>query len=316
MSAPKPTALRRALAATACPVALTAVLAACGSSADTHGAHTSRDSHATHGTHAASPMAGMTPSARSSAAVPMPGMDPMPEGNGLSDSAGGYRMVSRTSQAPAGTPLTYRFTITGPDGGPVTGFAVDQTKRLHFYAIRSDLTGFRHLHPVMAADGTWAADLGSLRPGAWRLFAGFTPDAGAGRGKDFVLSRTLTVPGAAKDVPLPQAAPTATVDGYTVTVRGDLMAGMAHDLTVDVAKDGRPVTDLQPYLGTYAHLTAFHAGDEAFAHLHPRTAVGGDRGGPELAFHAELPEAGDWRLFLQFRASGALHTAALTLHAG
>ncbi|HZE01023.1 MAG TPA: hypothetical protein VE155_04575 [Pseudonocardiaceae bacterium] len=30
-----------------------------------------------------------------------------------------------------------------------------------------------------------------------------------------------------------------------------------------------PVTDLQPYLDTYAHLTAFHGGDLAFADLHP-----------------------------------------------
>ncbi|WP_329378415.1 hypothetical protein OG625_09870 [Streptomyces sp. NBC_01351] len=38
------------------------------------------------------------------------------------------------------------------------------------------------------------------------------------------------------------------------------MAGMAHPLTVSVSKDGKPVTDLQPYLDTYAHLTAFHSG--------------------------------------------------------
>jgi len=44
----------------------------------------------------------------------------------------------------AGMAMPYRLTITGPDGKPVTGFAVDQTKKLHFYAIRSDLTGFQH----------------------------------------------------------------------------------------------------------------------------------------------------------------------------
>jgi hypothetical protein len=94
------------------------------------------------------------------------------------------------------------------------------------------------------------------------------------------------------------------------------MAGMEHPLTVTVSRDGKPVTDLQPYLDSYAHLTAFHAGDLAFAHLHPAGAVDGDRGGPTMTFHAELPRSGDWRLFLQFQTAGRLHTAALTLAVG
>jgi hypothetical protein len=41
-------------------------------------------------------------------------------------------------------------------------------------------------------------------------------------------------------------------------VAGQPMANMRHELTINVTKDGRPVTDLQPYLSTHAHLTAFH----------------------------------------------------------
>jgi hypothetical protein len=185
---------------------------------------------------------------------------------------------------------------------------------MHFYAVRSDLSGFQHLHPTMAEDGTWTAPLAALRPGTWRLYASFTPAGGSGEGKGFVLSRTVKVPGTAMASPLPQASGTATVDGYTVTVKGDPMAGMAHQLTATVTRGGKPVTDLQPYLDTYAHLTAFHQGDLAFAHLHPETRADGDHGGPELTFHAEFAQSGNWRLFLQFRTGGRLHTAALTLH--
>ncbi|MGW4391779.1 hypothetical protein [Streptomyces sp. NPDC004685] len=69
-------------------------------------------------------------------------------------------------------------------------------------------------------------------------------------------------------------------------------------------------------LDTYAHLTPFHEGDAAFAHLHPTTKVSGDNGGPDLSFHAELPTSGNWRLFLQFQTGGKLHTAALTPRVG
>jgi hypothetical protein len=132
-----------------------------------------------------------------------------------------------------------------------------------------------------------------------------------------VLSQPITVPGAATATPLPPAAPTTQVDGYTLTLSDDqLRAGVAHPLTVTVSKDGQPVTDLQPYLDTYAHLTAFHDPDLAFAHLHPHGTVNGDHGGPTLSFEAMLPKSGNWRLFLQFQTAGVLHTAAITLSVG
>jgi hypothetical protein len=257
-----------------------------------------------------------SPSTSDDAMAGMPGMDGAAAGNGLAAAQDGYRLTPATASLPAGKATDYRFSITGPDGKPVTAFAVDQTKRMHFYAVRSDLSGFQHLHPTMAGDGTWTAPLESLEPGAWRLYTSFTPDSGSGKGKDLVLSRTVKVPGTATATPLPKASATTTVDGYTVTVKGDPMAGMAHQMTATVTKDGKPVTDLQPYLETYAHLTAFHQGDLAFAHLHPETEVDGDHGGPTLTFHAEFPRSGDWRLFLQFQTAGTLHTAALTLNVG
>ncbi|MEV6113719.1 hypothetical protein AB0L59_14660 [Streptomyces sp. NPDC052109] len=302
---------RRALAAAAATAALALPLAACG---------TGSDGDPDHGSAMGGMHHGATPSASVSASddgmASMPGMDTASTANGLAAAEDGYAMTSPASALPAGRAAAYRFAITGPDGRPVTDFAVDQTKRMHFYAVRSDLTGFQHLHPAMAGNGTWTAPLATLRPGTWRLYASFTPGSGAGKGKGFVLSRTVKVSGMVMTSPLPQASGTVTVDGYTVAVKGDPMAGMAHQLTATVSRDGKPVTDLQPYLATYAHLTAFHQGDLAFAHLHPETKADGGHGGPTLTFHAEFARSGNWRLFLQFRTGGKLHTAALTLRVG
>jgi hypothetical protein len=305
-TSPRPTLRHRALAAAGTAAALTLTLVACGSSNNSsmpgmdHGAKSS-----------ASASAKTTPTTGD-----MPGMDHMASGNGLADTKDGYHLTSQDTTLPVGKQTAYRFTVSGPDSKPVTDFAIDQTKRMHFYAIRSDLTGFQHIHPAMAADGTWTADLASLPPGSWRMFTSFTPDSGAGKGNALVLSRTVAVPGTETKTPLPTAASSAEADRYTVTVKGEPMAGMAHPLTVTITKDGKPVADLQPYLDTYAHLTAFHEGDTAFAHLHPTTKVNGDHGGPELSFNAELPTSGNWRLFLQFQTGGKLHTAALTLNVG
>ena len=296
---------RRILMAAATTPVLTLALAACGS-----GTGSGHSSAMPGMDHSSTP----SPSASADAMASMPGMDTASTGNGLAAAQDGYRMTSPTADVPADRSADYRFTVTGPDGRPVTDFTVDQTKRMHFYAIRTDLTGFQHLHPTMAKNGTWTAPLSALRPGTWRLYASFTPATGSGKGKDFVLSRTVKVTGMPMTTSLPRASGTTTVDGYTIAVKGDLMAGMAHRLTATVTKNGKPVTDLQPYLDTYAHLTAFHQGDLAFAHLHPETKADGDHGGPALTFHAEFAQSGNWRLFLQFQTGGKLHTAALTLH--
>jgi hypothetical protein len=70
------------------------------------------------------------------------------------------------------------------------------------------------------------------------------------------------------------------------------------------------VTDLEPYLGARGHLVALREGDLAFLHVHPADAT---TIGSSISFHAALPSAGRYRLFLQFQHHGVVHTAAFTL---
>jgi hypothetical protein len=85
-----------------------------------------------------------------------------------------------------------------------------------------------------------------------------------------------------------------------------------------VSKDGRPVTDLQPYLGAYGHLVALRDGDLAYLHVHPDGTPGDGRtaAGPEIVFHAEVPSAGSYRLYLDFQHAGVVRTAEFTAIAG
>lgn len=270
-------------------------LAACGSSSSSH-SHSSMTG--------ISGMTGMTGT--------YDGGEPMYMGDGLAASAQGYTFApTGDSVAAAG----FAFRILGPDGKPVTAFEPEQTKLMHFYLVRSDLSGFQHVHPTMAADGTWTAPTRAAGPGAYRVYAQFIAKGADGKAAPLVLSEQVTSAGSAPDQPLPAVSSTATVDGYTLTVDSmQLMAGMEMPLKVSIAKDGKPVTDLEPYLATYAHLSGFHAGDLAMAHLHPQGGIATTpTGGPDLTFDATLPKAGQWRMYLQFQTAGVLHTAAVTL---
>ncbi|PXX06243.1 hypothetical protein C8E89_11416 [Mycolicibacterium moriokaense] len=247
----------------------------------------------------------------------MPGMtEAMPAEHGLSATESGFTLVPGTTTIPANTPNTFTFRITRPDGAAVTQFVPEQTQLLHFYLIRADLTGFAHLHPSMAADGTWTATLPAMAPGDWRAYTQFTARHPSDVTVPLVLSTPLTVPGAASMQPIPAPSSTAAVDGYTVTLSGQPAAGQDSALTFAFSRDGQPVTDLQPYLDTYAHVTAIRAADLAFAHLHPQNPVNGDHGGPTLTVDAHFPDSGDWGLFIQFQTGGVLHTAEMTLPVG
>jgi hypothetical protein len=175
----------------------------------------------------------------------MPGMADMATGNGLAADASGFRFAAATSSLPGGQSVSFQFRILGIDGKPVTAFEPNQTKLMHFYLIRSDLTGFQHIHPSMSTEGTWTAPLAPAQPGSYRAYTSFIATNTSGKAVPLVLSQPVTVPGTATAIPLPAASATTQAEGYTLALTGDqLIAGRGHTLTVTMSKDGQPVTDL------------------------------------------------------------------------
>jgi hypothetical protein len=242
---------------------------------DSHGDST--DGHGVHGTPAAAAPAG------------------------LAATQDGYTLTLAADRARPGTQTPLTFTITGPDGHAVTDYDVQHEKRLHLIVVRRDATGFQHVHPELAADGTWSTDV-DLTPGPWRVYADFTPTSG----EAMTLAADLLVSGDFEAAAPRADTRTATVDGYTVTLDGDLAAGSDTVLTPRVSLGGRDVTgELEPYLGALGHLVALRRSDLAYLHVHPEG----------LDFHTNVPTAGTYELFLDFKLGGVVRTAALTLTA-
>ncbi|MCW2795067.1 hypothetical protein [Nocardioides sp.] len=229
---------------------------------------------------------------------------------GLQTSEDGYTLALEDGRLPAGR-QPVAFTITGPDGHPVTAYDEQHEKDLHLIVVGRDLHGFQHVHPVLDAAGRWSTVV-DLTPGAWRVIADFTPTGG----DPLVLGSDLLVPGRSTPAGLGPDRRTATVGRYDVSLGGDLVAGQESELTLTVRKDGAPVTDLDPYLGAYGHLVALRAGDLAYLHVHPDGGPGDVAPGPAIVFHAEVPSNGAYRLFLDFRHDDVVRTAAFTVHVG
>lgn len=233
---------------------------------------------------------------------------------GLQVSSNGYTLTPLTTTIKPGEPTDFRFTVTGPGGEPVTDYQVQHDKKLHLIVVSRDLSRFQHLHPVQAGDGVWSVRLTLPEASVYRAFADFAPAGGS----SLTLGADLFTPGRFAPKALPRASRTAGVDGYTVTLDGDLAPGTPAKLTLKVSKDGEPVTDLQPYLGAYGHLVALRAGDLAYLHVHPdgKPGDGATEPGPEIVFYTDVPSTGDYRLFLDFQHEGVVRTADFTLSTG
>lgn len=249
-----------------------------------------------------------------------PGGDGAPEqaaaAGGLQVSEGGWTLALETPRVEVGPRTQLRFSIQDKDGRKVTAFQREHDKELHFIVASRDLATYRHLHPTRAADGTWSTTADLPAAGGYRAFADFKP---ARKGAQaLTLGADLAVSGDYNAAALPAPSHTAEVDGYEVTLTGGLAPGKSGELALKVAKDGRPVTNLQPYLGAYGHLVALRAGDLAYLHVHPNgePGDGATKPGPEVSFTATAPSTGTYRLFLDFQHEGKVRTAAFTVEAG
>ena len=207
-------------------------------------------------------------------------------------------------------PFTFR--ITGPDGTPVTGYTPTHDKELHLIVVRRDLSGFQHVHPRMAADGTWSVPLAARGrravPGLRRLPArrpGRAADARrrrAGRGR-------LPAPAAARAVARTPRS-TATPSRSPATS----CPGTSSKLTLTVSRDGRRSPTCSP---TWARTATWSRCATATSPTCTSTrtasrATGAPRPGREITFYAEVPSAGAYRLFLDFQHAGTVRTAAFT----
>lgn len=234
---------------------------------------------------------------------------------GLLVSQDGYRLQLTSGDATAGQPHDFAFRILGPDGAAVTEFTPTHDKQMHLILARRDLSGFQHVHPTMDTAGTWRIPMTFAAAGDYRAFADFAP---RGSQDAITLGADVAVAGNYAPTALPVPTHTATVDGYTVELEGNLAPGRTSKLTLTVSKDGLPVTDLQPYLAAYGHLVALRDGDLAYLHVHPDGAPGDGRtkAGPQITFFAEIPSTGDYRLYLDFQHEGTVRTAEFTATAG
>ena len=197
----------------------------------------------------------------------------------------------------------------------MTSYELAHDKELHLIVVRRDL-GFQHVHPSLDGAGTgrsrWTPPRAGTLPGVRRLRArpasttALTLGDRPGRRRDRTSRHRCRRPPAPSDGRRLHRHPRRRPDR-----RAD------SQLTLTVTKDGAPVTDLQPYLGAYGHLVALRDRRPRLPARAPRRRPGRRRHARRarrIAFAAEAPTAGRYRLFLDFQHDGVVRTARVHGH--
>ncbi len=239
----------------------------------------------------------------------------------------------------SGEPATLRFRVFHPGTGEqLKDFVTVHDRRYHLFVISQDMEYFKHLHPEQAPDGSWSTEVTLPKEGYYKLLSDFVPNGGSAQ---FIAQPLVT----------------ANYDGDLITAEARLVADTVRtqsieDLTASISFDpetfvtglyghlkfeltetqtGRPVTDLQPHLGSFGHMLIMSEDLVQYVHSHPidmensdeetgpltlMLPMGADglrlRAGPEITFEGLMPKPGLYRAWTQFRRRNEVYTFTYT----
>ena len=236
---------------------------------------------------------------------------------------------SEPAQPAPGQAVTLRYRISdAASGQPITNLPIDHERPMHLILTSMDLTQFQHIHPTLAADGSYTVTTTLPQAGTYSLASEFLHNGQTVLDQEQLTVGAASVPGTP---PAPDLTP-KTAGGVTVALAKPqiIKAGATMPLNVLVTQDGAAVADLQPYLGAAAHVAIVRSGGGDFQHTH---AEGSDTHshdgatadhehsaltgpfGPSLAFNATFPLPGTYKIWVQINRGGEVITTAFVVQA-
>ena len=179
---------------------------------------------------------------------------------------------------------------------------VVHTERIHLLITDTSLTDYQHIHPnPTKAPGIYSFSWTPSVSNSYKMWVNLTPK---GQKTDIYIPIALTNfeggPKLEKQETTTYRYAPFSVD---LSFEEPLQAGKAVMGKVIINDErGLPIKDLQPVMGAFAHIVAFHEDMDEVAHVHPmgpEPTKMTDRGGPTLDFHLEPKKPGFYKLWVQ-----------------
>ena len=228
--------------------------------------------------------------------------------------------------------VTLEFGFKDIYGNPLKP-EVEHEKLVHVIVINDDFTIFSHIHPEdsrlttseMKDNGVFAINYTFAKPGRYIVGINF-----AANRKGYTKKFYVDVAGIKKENPRKDLSTNKIFGNYAVNLSySKIIAGKPVALKYHFEQDGRPLEDMEPYLGAAMHVAIVKDDLTDFMHTHAMTGMDGmmntnmDMGmnmpmntnsgmevpskfGPNLEVDAEFPENGLYHIFAEFMHSGKI----------
>jgi hypothetical protein len=231
----------------------------------------------------------------------------------------------------------------------MTALIPDHGHLMHLFLVRvPQMDRFYHLHPQTTDNQTFTQQLPALPSGRYQIFADIVRASG--------FPDTMTA-----EIDLPDVA-SGAITGDDSQAEGPALPGSLQSTNISTLHDGgrmiwdhdstpihagrplwfrfrvedqqgKPATDLEPYMGMAGHAEFLSFDRSVFAHVHPEGSVAmaavalanpslekqgsmagmpqmpaGMPMGSEVSFPYGFPKAGDYRMFVQIKRAGRVET--------
>ncbi|GDX61992.1 hypothetical protein LBMAG33_3020 [Candidatus Levyibacteriota bacterium] len=222
------------------------------------------------------------------------------------------------------TTITYK--IKNDKDEILKDFEIAHEKIMHFILVRKDLQQFQHLHPdYNESTGEFKVDVTFPTDGPYRIFPDFTPGEENPQKLPVTVFEDINVGNISKYQAQAVTADTQskkTFEGYDITFTVPASLKKQQELTYEltIQQGGKPVANLQSYLGALGHSVILKEGTLDFIHTHALEGDNAEHGGghmessttastgPDIKFATTFPESGKYKIFTQFQHQGKVLT--------
>lgn len=204
--------------------------------------------------------------------------------------------------------INLKFLLKNPDGSYVfdESLATIHTQKIHLIIVKNDLSNFYHLHPE-TGDQFWTTQVTLNTPGLYQVYANYQIQDRP----EQVAYTELSVGTYEDTVNYPHITPELTSNEDGIVAHLSLNSNASENISIHLEKEGKPFTDLKPYMGAAGHFIILeHGKPQTFLHSHPQDIEIPSNG--ELNFSADFPESGTYTGFLQFLSQDKLYTLPFT----
>lgn len=249
------------------------------------------------------------------------------------------QMATEPTALEPNTPVTMTFSLRDEQGRPVQDLVLDHNRVVHVVIASQDFSVFAHIHaedlgpitPEMMKAAVFPVRYTFPKAGRYLVSADFM-ERGYAFSDQFYLNvgATSAMRAPEYEIFLLQDG----VDGYEVLLKtspSTLKAGAPATLDYHIEKDGKPFTEMTPYLAVPMHISIIRDDLMGFLHIHgllPVPFTGKllgesihashlllpDHFGPDIeATNFAFPSAGVYHIFGEFSAAGKVVVTDFTV---